>query len=253
MICTRDSRFPTPDGRLAFPMNRPVIGIATDVDEKNAQVRRTYIDAIASAGGVPVLLPPVSGDDQLVRHVALAQVQLCDGIVLTGGYDVHTERYGHPVHPESKHMHSDRQRHDEALLAAIDELERQTPTLGVCLGMQLMALHNGGELDQHLPDNHDTAEEHTKDNPHRVNFVDGSSALKLASGAALDHVASYHHQGVRNAGRLKVIALAHDGIVEAVEDPSRPFYVGVQWHPERTKNDAAGLEIFRRLVEAARR
>jgi len=118
--------------------------------------------------------------------------------------------------------------------------------------MQIMSLHNGGELDQHLPDNHATAEQHAKDNHHGVKFVTESSALGVKPGEMLGGVASWHHQGVRNAGRLKVIAVAEDGIAEAVEDPSKRFYVGVQWHPERTKDAAGGVEIFKRLVEAAR-
>lgn len=232
---------------------RPVIGIATDVDEKDARVRRAYVNAVAAAGGVPVLLPVVSGSDDVVRSVARAQVAMCDGVVLTGGNDVRTEAYGHATHPEAKHTDIDRQRHDEALLAAIDELERETPLLGVCLGMQIMSLHNGGELDQHLPDNYSTASDHAKDNQHRVKFVSESSALRVKSGDTLGGVASWHHQGVRNAGRLKVIAVAEDGIAEAVEDPSKRFYVGVQWHPERTNDSAGGVEIFKRLVEAARK
>lgn len=233
-------------------MDRPVIGIATDVDEKDARVRRAYVNAVAAAGGVPVLLPVVSGSDEMVRAVARAQVAMCDGVVLTGGHDVRTEGYGFASHAKAEHTDVDRQRHDEALLAAIDELERETPTLGICLGMQIMSLHNGGELDQHLPDNHPTADGHAKDNHHGVKFVEASSALRVKPGDTLRGVASWHHQGVRSAGRLKVIAMADDGIVEAVEDPTKKFYVGVQWHPERTKDAAGGVEIFKRLVEAAR-
>jgi putative glutamine amidotransferase len=238
---------------MAMHEQRPVIGIATDVDEKDARVRRAYVNAVAAAGGVPVLLPVVSGSDEVVRAVARAQVAMCDGIVLTGGHDVRTEAYGHASHPKAEHTDVDRQRHDEALLAAIDELERETPTLGICLGMQIMSLHNGGELDQHLPDNHPTADAHAKDHHHGVKFVESSSALRVKPGDTLGGVASWHHQGVRSAGRLKVIAVAEDGIAEAVEDPTKKFYVGVQWHPERTSDAAGGVEIFKRLVEAARK
>lgn len=223
----------------------PVIGITCDVSDRDATQRRTYIDAVTAAGGVPVLLPPPGGDDAGVRAVARAHLDLVDAIVLTGGNDPDLTRRGKVNHPASTLMHPHRQRYEEALLALLDE-RRATPALGICLGMQQMSLHAGGDLIQHLPDELPSAGEHTGDHHHAVRPIVAHEVVREGEAA------SWHHQGVRSAGRLRVIAHAHDGLIEAVDDPSRPFYVGVQWHPERTRDAATGARIFEALVAAAR-
>lgn len=221
-----------------------IVGLTCSLDEKDARVRATYIRAVAQAGGVPVLLPPPGPcDDPQLKETARVHLDLCHALVLTGGPDPRTERYGQPTHPAAEPLHPDRQRYEEALLAALDE-RRETPVLGVCLGMQLMALHAGGTLNQHLPDNTKTHAEHMNDNAHRVTPTAGSP---LPGGI----VSSHHHQAVRDPGRLRVIARAHDGVIEAIDDPTRPFYLGVQWHPERTAEPALGLNIFRQLIARA--
>ncbi len=236
-------------------MPRPVIGIAANVDDQNATVRRRYIDAVASAGGLPLVLTPIAGDDAQAYEAAKQAVALCDGIVLTGGDDPRTEAYGTPTHPAAKPLHPDRQRFDEAILRAIDELadrgERDTPTLGVCLGMQMMALAAGGELNQHLPDDTPTADNHRDNRLHPVRAITDAPFLSAQSGEVLGEVASWHHQGVRSPGRLRVIAVADDGVIEAIDDPARRFYLGVQWHPERTAAARTGLDVFRALVRAS--
>lgn len=236
-------------------MRRPIIGIAAGIDDRNITVRRAYIDAVAAAGGLPLVLAPVAGDDGLVGEAARQAVALCDGIVLTGGDDPRTEAYGTPTHPAAKPIHPDRQRFDEAILRAVDELahkgDRDTPMLGVCLGMQMMALAAGGELNQHLPDDTPTAGNHTDNRPHPVRATADVPVLSARSGEVLGEVASSHHQGVRSAGRLRVIAVAEDGVIEAVDDPARRFYLGVQWHPERTGAARTGLDVFRALVRAS--
>lgn len=231
---------------------RPLVGITTDLADASsgsamspapsrprAIAAMTYINAVAAAGGVPVLLPPIA---DLAHEFA----RRCDAFVFTGGDDPRTEAFGEPTHPRATPVHSDRQTFEEALLA---ELHRRPaiPVLGVCLGMQMMALHAGGALNQHMPDDVPTADDHRHDATHPIVTVVEAHPV-LESGP----VTSHHRQAVRAPGRLRVVAHAPDGIIEAIDDPERPFYLGVQWHPERTAFEPLGARIFTRLVQAVR-
>ncbi|MFM9956466.1 MAG: gamma-glutamyl-gamma-aminobutyrate hydrolase family protein [Phycisphaerales bacterium] len=243
-------------------MTRPFVAITCSVDDKDARVRRAYVDAVVRCGGLPVVLgvPAMTVGQPDVDEIARGYVDAFDAFLFTGGDDPRTERYGVPTHPLAKLVAPERQRFEEALLRALDA-RRETAVLGVCLGMQMMALHAGGELNQHLPDDTATHADHAGDNVHAVVPTMGAEAtagageakgggLRLPSQGA--PVASWHHQAVRSPGRLRIAARAHDGVIEAVEDVTRKFYVGVQWHPERTSEAAAGDDVIRALVEAAR-
>lgn len=216
----------------------PLVGITADVahDERGRprhQVRSTYVDAVVAAGGVPVLLPACAPS----RELALERL---DAVVIIGGDDVDTRPFGIPLHPEARVMDPSRQ---AAELALLDALERRpgVPLLGVCLGMQLMGVHRGARLIQHLADVIPDADRHRDDRVHAVRTALGSGP-----------VASWHHQAIADAPGFEVIGHSDDGVIEAIRDPSRPFCVGVQWHPERTADEALGVGIFRRLVDAAR-
>ncbi len=224
----------------AAPGPGPVVGITTDVEDASGRLRArasvAYADAIARAGGVPVLLAP--DVDQVGAHLAL-----CDALVLTGGDDPRTEPFGEPTHPRATPVHARRQAYETALLTRLSTDAPERPVLGVCLGMQMMALVAGGRLEQHMPDSIATSAEHVGDRVHRVVPTHGAA---LAQG----EVASHHRQCVTDAGSMRVIGIAHDGVVEAIDDPARPFYLGVQWHPERTAETALGQDLFDALVEA---
>jgi putative glutamine amidotransferase len=224
---------------------RVVVGIAGDVGQTRAGRPRTecaagYALGLARAGATPVLLPPI------VEQVA-EQLELCDAIVLTGGDDPQMEAFGKPTHPKATPMHPLRQAYDTALLVAL-ERESATPVLGVCLGMQMMALVAGGDLDQHLPETIATHERHAGSAEHEVEMDAGARLLAGSRGV----VCSHHKQAVSDAGRLRVCAVSDDGVVEAIDDPGRTFYVGVQWHPERTVDPTLGQRVFDELVRAAR-
>lgn len=231
--------------------DRPFIAITCAVDEKSSTSRRAYADAVVRCGGLPVLLPvPAMSVD--VDPLADSYVAAFAAFIFSGGDDPDTRVYNQPMHPSAKLVAPERQRFEEALLRALDR-RRDTPALGVCLGMQMMSLHAGGILNQHLPDNTPTHEEHTKDHAHEVR-IEGpaAAAAPIRLPAQGTKVASWHHQAVSDAGRLAVFARAHDGVIEGVFDPTRPFHVGVQWHPERTNDQAGGDDVIRALVDAAR-
>lgn len=215
------------------PMCRPLIGITADLEGPQCTLRLAYAEHVWAAGGLPVVLPPVPG----AASEALARL---DGLVLTGGDDPDMTAFGEAVHAEAKLMRPERQAAEMALLDALDG-QRDFPVLGICLGMQLMGLHAGAQLEQHLPDVLATAADHRDD---RLHWVDGD----LGKG----QVCSRHHQALATSGRLDVVARARDGVIEAVRDGSRPFYLGVQWHPERTEDSELGPGVFRRLVAYCR-
>lgn len=228
----------------------PIVGITADVlvhnDVPRAATTLAYIDAVARAGGTPVVLPPVL--ELVERHAAM-----CDAFVFTGGDDPRMEEFGEVTHAQATTMSPRRQAYETALLRAL-AAKPQIPALGVCLGMQMMTLVGGGELEQHLPDVLDSAGDHRGKN-HRivpepgVERTGGLGEL-IGKGGSAD---SRHHQAVRTPGRgFRVLARSHDGVIEAVQDPSRKFYVGVQWHPERTTDANLGQAIFDALVHAAK-
>jgi len=211
----------------------PLIGITPDHLEDRIQVRPTYLEAVRASGGLPVVL---SGDVEDIPAI----LDRVDGLVFTGGDDPIMEPFGEATHPEACRINPRRQEFELALLARL-EGRTTVPVLGVCLGMQLMGLHAGGRLDQHLPEHLPTAADHADG---RTHSIEG----ELGHGI----VWSRHRQALVDAGSLAVVARASDGVIEAIARPDHPMYLGVQWHPERTDDDALGLGLFRRLVQQAR-
>lgn len=218
------------------------MGITTDLLDHNNVERvaasRAYAARVTDAGGLPILLHP---DELLVPDV----LKRCDAFVLTGGDDPVTEPFGEPTHSEAVRVKPARQAFETALLHALESARPEAPVLGVCLGMQMMALIAGGRLDQHMPDSigEDAARAHWNAE-HAIGPEPGCSLL--AGGRS--H--SKHRQRIEDPGSLRVAARAHDGVIEAVYDPGRPFYLGVQWHPERTGEVTLGAALFERLLQS---
>lgn len=219
---------------------RPLIGITADLSEGTrltACVGLAYAQCVQAAGGTPFLLPPIP-------DLAEAHAETLHGFVFSGGGDPQMEPFGSPTHPAARTVHPQRQEYETRLFRLLEDRFKEKPVLGICLGMQMMSLCSGGALNQHLPDSLETADQHGG-HEHVLRPLDA----RFKPG----QVASFHHQAVADPGRLRVLATSDDGVIEAVEDPSRPFYLGVQWHPERTSDDELGLKLFRDLVAAAGR
>ncbi|MCU0278692.1 MAG: gamma-glutamyl-gamma-aminobutyrate hydrolase family protein [Candidatus Nanopelagicales bacterium] len=225
---------------------RPVIGLTAYVEparwaawHTDATLLHTwYPEAVTRCGGIPVLLPPQ-------QDAATELVERVDALILTGGPDIAATMYG-----QEPHSANDRPRHmrDEFEVALYRTArDAGKPVLGICRGLQVMAVAEGGYLTQHLPDvtdlEHKSASEPFAD--HLARFMPGSLAHRLL-GESLQ-VNSRHHQAVADPGRLVVTGLAEDDTVEACEVEGASFALGVQWHPEH----GGDVRLFQALIAAA--
>jgi putative glutamine amidotransferase len=249
----------------ARPASRPVIGISTyaeqarwgNWDKPALLLPRRYADAVAEAGGVPVLLPPLPVIEQAAGRL--------DGLILSGGGDIHPAEFGAVAHPETNGIRPERDTAEFALVSAA--LALGLPLLGICRGLQVLNVALGGTLHQHLPalvghDGHSPKQGIYSTHPVRI-----TPGTRLASiltpgddvqrGAGLD-VPTHHHQAIDQLGKgLVATAWADDGVVEAVELASPPangsgpsrrgFVLAVQWHPEAGDDP----RLFQALVAAA--
>jgi putative glutamine amidotransferase len=228
-------------------MSKPLIGITSYVepaswghwqDVEAALIPYDYVRAVERAGGRALLVPP---DEDGIEEV----LDALDGLVLSGGNDLEPEGYGAEAHPATNGTNPARDRGELALLTAA--LERDLPVLAICRGVEVLNVARGGDLVQHLPEvvgheEHRAVVGEFSEHPVRV---DPASRL----GEVRGNVMSHHHQGLGRIGAgLREVAWAEDGVVEALEDPEKPFVVGVLWHPEAGEDQ----RLFDRLVEAAR-
>jgi putative glutamine amidotransferase len=233
-------------------MTKPLIGIGSDINvtpgvRDRAYTYTTYVDALRRAGAIPVLIPP---QPENARDL----VEELDGIVLAGGDDCDPAVYGEEKHPTVEPMDVRRQEGD--LTLARVAREHGIPTLGICLGVQVMNVAAGGTLVQDINTQLQTEIEHASEPEDRARhdvLIEKNTRLASILGANEINVNSSHHQAIKSIGDgLRVTAHAPDGIVEGLEDPRHPFYVGVQWHPEDMPAADSASKIFRAFVEAAR-
>ena len=231
--------------------SRPIIGITCYVEEAargvwesmpHALLPYNYVTKVERAGGIAVLIPPrVDVDAEMARAV----VSRLDGLILAGGVDVQPGRYAAQPHPSVQEARPDRDAFELALAAVTRQ--RDTPVLGICRGMQVMAVAAGGTLDQHLPDlvGH---EEHSPApgvyGSHSVRTVEGTTVSALLGQEVV--VPSYHHQSVSSHPGYLPAAWAPDGTLEAMEHPASRFRLAVQWHPEAGQD----TRLFDALIRA---
>ena len=230
-------------------MNRPVIGICSAIESARWAAwevvvnlsPRTYSLAVQRAGGVALILPP----DDSVAEAPDELLDLLDGLILAGGSDIDPTSYGAKPHPETKNTWPERDRFEIAL--GTRALERDMPVLGICRGMEMLNVIQGGTLNQHLGLE---LHRHTPGvfTDHRVELQPGSLAARVV-GSDTTEVKSAHHQGVEELGEgVAVSGHADDGVVEAIELPDRSFAVGVLWHPEEDERS----RLVGSLVDEAR-
>lgn len=255
-------------------MTKPIIGLNVDVDvTKPEQVRvaRAYYEAVQKAGGIPVLIPP---SKPAAMRVILDRL---DGVLLIGGRDYNPELYGGATDETVGLLHPDRVKFDLAL--AREAIKRNIPVLGICGGLQLINIALGGSLIVDIPSHFSRrfllgpvgfaeaasrvgAERAVKALRHRasegqpraehpVEVVRDSKLFSIYKTVNIPATVSSHHQAIdRIARRLRAVAFAEDGIIEAAEHRSKPFVVGVQWHPER--DFAGNRRLFKAFVEACK-
>ncbi|HEX3736131.1 MAG TPA: gamma-glutamyl-gamma-aminobutyrate hydrolase family protein [Solirubrobacterales bacterium] len=251
---------------MASLEHRPLIGVTTSEVRPKERVHPvpegeplgkemalgiTYLKAIEAAGGLPMVMPP------LPEEAIEPLLDRLDGICLSGGPDLDPALYEAQPHPELGPIEPDLDRFELAIAARADA--REMPILAICRGTQALNIVRGGALHQHLPDL-STELAHRQTNPstepsHPVAIDPDSQLAEAIGGAAvgLDDVNSFHHQAIDRLGEgLVVSARAPDGTVEAIEDPARPFLIGVQWHAETLVGREAEAGLFRRFVEACR-
>ena len=240
------ARFPE-----ASPM--PVIGITGNYEDLTCKIGRGYYQSVVEAGGVPVIIPPVAD-----RHVIINTLQRIDGLILSGGGDYNPLWAGEEPSPL---LHGINQERDNAeLLITRLAYNRQIPILGICRGIQTLAMALGGKVKQDISDVATVKHSQDADRSeptHSVTIEDDSilsgiyksysSKLKVESSKLL--VNSFHHQAVSDPGaKFRVVATASDGIIEAMESSEYKPILGVQWHPECMES---GLPLFQWLVKEA--
>ena len=235
------------------PERRPVIGLTTYLEQAQSGVwdvpaaflPKVYFEAVSSAGGIAVLVPPQPLDEA----GADAVLDGLDGIILTGGKDVDARRYGQEPHPLNDVPRLDRDALEDLLL--MRAMARDIPFLGICRGMQVLNTALGGSLIQHLPDAIGSPRYSAGGGVFTANpavTVPGTTTATLLGDRVT--VQSYHHQALDEVAEgLTVSARSDDGVIQAVDVDAMSFGVAVQWHPEESAADDARL--FKGLVDAA--
>ena len=233
-------------------MKRPVIGIVplVDIQRESYWMLPGYMEGVAEAGGLPVMLPLTDGEAQIGQLAAL-----CDGLLFTGGQDVEPALYGEEKEAFCGECCPERDAMESKLLAIA--LGRDVPVFGICRGIQFINVALGGTLYQDLPVQRPSAVEHHQRPPsdapvHTVTPLPDTPLAALLGQGPIG-VNSCHHQAVRTlAPKLIAMAAAPDGIVEAAYMPDRRFVWAVQWHPEFAfRVDENSRKLFRAFVRAA--
>jgi len=231
---------------------RMIVGINADMETVAGKPPRlflnlAYVDAVAKAGGVPILLPHVE-EISMIEHL-LDQV---DSLLLTGGKDLNPSSYG-----KNKHLKTDiapvrRLQFDLALTKAA--LKREMPILGICMGMQMLNVAAGGSILQHIETQKGGIKHQQCDKAyhpvHEVTILQETRLARILGTKPLG-VNSTHHQAVdRIAPGFKISATAEGGIIEAIEKKGPSLVLGVQWHPERLCNDKRNIKLFQALINS---
>lgn len=218
---------------------------------ERSYVNNDYVESVLLAGGIPLLIP-VSSDKDVIK----AQIDLCDGIIISGGYDINPMEYGEEptqklgfVYPEV----------DEFYLGAVKyAIDNNKAVLGICKGIQILNVLYGGTLYQDLSEMDGCYVKHMQSSKreiptHSVDIDENSILFDVLGSRVLTN--SFHHQCLKKVGNgFKVTATSKDGVIEAIEMEQASFVVGVQWHPEMmAKNSQIMLNIFKKLIKESKK
>lgn len=228
---------------------KPIIGItvAHCTEELKTFPRTYYVDRIKKAGGQPFLLPPVQSAEE-----AKELLPIIDGLVLTGGGDITPAFLGEP--PKRGLGECLPERDQSELFLARFAMDEDIPLLGICRGIQVLAVAAGGKIFQDIPSEYPSALAHNQTAPreypwHEVEILE--SRLGEILGAPKISVNSLHHQAVSTVPKgFLVNAVATDGIIEGIEKKGAAFCIGVQWHPEVLQPEESCQKIFQEFVQA---
>ena len=240
----RDRKQKHPWGYIKTMIKIPLIGITTDSSLEDYSVRKKYCNQVLAAGAYPILLPPVSDIEK-----TKAFLENLDGIIFTGGGDHNPLLMNEEPVPELGNIHPDRDNFEIPLCQ--EAYKRNLPILGICRGIQTIAIALGGHVKQHIS----TSVKHSQNAPkdsvtHSVKIEKGSILSEIYNSENI-FVNSFHHQAVDNPGsRFKAVAFSKDNIIEAIESTEYHSVIGVQWHPEQLNEE--GLKLFQWLSEEAR-
>jgi putative glutamine amidotransferase len=236
-------------------MQKPLIGITTRNGKDSdghpfTAVQHSYVRAIMQAGGMPILIPSIFGEEDFMElYSRLA------GILFTGGGDISLDYFRGDLHPRISEVDLNRDIVELGLMkvAANDG----KPLLGICRGAQVMNVALGGTLYTHIYDQLKGALDHAYPGDlrrtlvHPVNVNEESRAAEIF-GETLLNVNSLHHQGLKDiAPPLRAVGHAPDGLVEVVEMPDHPYAVAVQWHPEWLTDQVPMQRLFKSFVDAS--
>ena len=229
-------------------MKKPIIGVTPlwDAERQSVWMLPDYLDGIKAAGGLPVVLPLEMSEED-----ANQVVETCDGFLFTGGQDVSPELYGMEDATGTIVVSPERDKMETLLLTKA--LQANKAVLGICRGLQFINVFLGGTLWQDLPSQHPSEIAHRQGKPYGVpsHQVKLNGDLKSLLSKDILEVNTLHHQAVKDLGKdLTAMAIAPDGIVEAVQMLGKRFVWAVQWHPEYLfKTDKDSLAIFSCFVE----
>jgi putative glutamine amidotransferase len=233
-------------------VSKPVIGVTSYCESATwgpwtrvpaVLVPERYVGHIRAADGLPLVIPPFL-DESSPGEVDEILSRL-DGLVLAGGADVESSRYGAEPHLLAQQPRVER---DSSELVLARAARDRIPVLGICRGMQVMAVAAGGSLEQHLPDRLGHLDHGPGPDAYGTRVIEPRPGSRLADllGDRLE-ANCHHHQGVAQHPTYEAAAWSSDGVLEAIESPGSAFHIGVQWHPE-TGTDG---RLFDALVAAA--
>ena len=235
--------------------NKPIIGLTSSYEKTDKTnfvfSNHSYLNSIRHFGGIPLIIPTEGEDDELQMLI-----DMCDGLLLTGGDDIDPALYGEEVLNDTLELTPVR----DAVERKVCDLavKRGLPMFGICRGIQMMNVYFGGSLYQDIPAQIKTEIKHSMEPPahstcHKC-IVEKDTPLYELFGREQVGVNSHHHQAVKRvAPGFEVMGRSEDGIIEAIYDPSKPFVWGVQWHPERIWDiEESSAKLFEAFIGACR-